>query len=65
VTVGRPVNVGGAPLFRDNHAFVLAIIWRHGASFGWNHWRPASALFNCPVPAQAGIALLKPVLGRA
>jgi predicted XRE-type DNA-binding protein len=24
-------------------------------SFGWNHWRPAKALFNCPVPAQAGI----------
>jgi hypothetical protein len=37
-----------------------AIIWRHGVSFGWNHWRPSSALFNCPT-----IALPEPVLGRA
>jgi hypothetical protein len=42
-----------------------AIIWRRGVSFGWNHWRPAKALFNCPVLAQAGIALPEPVLGRA
>jgi hypothetical protein len=38
----------------------LLIICRHGDSFGWNHWRPASAAF-----IRAMIALPEPVLGRA
>jgi hypothetical protein len=40
----------GAIIAAFSAAF-LVIIWRHGVSFGWNHWRPAKALFNCPVPA--------------
>ena len=29
----------------------LTDLCRRRVSFGWNHWRPASAAFNCPVPA--------------